>query len=124
MLLHTICADLYELDRLGIRLTSDDVQFVKFIGREIFPGGQLPRPGMIRDYSAKAGFELEREQSLQPHYARTLDRWAENLTAHREEAISAASQEVYNRYLRYLTGCARLFHERKVDVRQFTLVPR
>lgn len=62
-----------------------------------------------------------RVQSLQPHYARTLDCWSEALESHREQAIAIQSQEVYDRYMKYLTGCAKMFRQRQVDVNQFTL---
>lgn len=58
---------------------------------------------------------------MQLHYARTLDIWAANLEAHRDEAIRIQSQEVYDRYMRYLTGCAKLFRQGYTDVNQFTL---
>jgi cyclopropane-fatty-acyl-phospholipid synthase len=60
-------------------------------------------------------------QPLRMHYARTLDTWAGALEAHKDEAIRIQSQEVYDRYMRYLTGCADLFREGYTDVCQFTL---
>ena len=62
-----------------------------------------------------------RVQSLQPHYARTLDLWAASLEAHRDEAIAIQSVQVYDRYMKYLTGCADMFRLGQVDVNQFTL---
>jgi cyclopropane-fatty-acyl-phospholipid synthase len=59
---------------------------------------------------------------VQPHYAKTLDCWAAALEAHKGEAIAIQSEEVYDRYMKYLTGCAKLFRQRQVDVNQFTLV--
>ena len=47
--------------------------------------------------------------------------WAEALQAHRDEAIKVQSEEVYERYMKYLTGCAKLFRARQTDVVQFTL---
>ena len=76
---------------------------------------------MVRQHAAAAGFRVTRVQSLQPHYATTLDHWAEALEAHRDEAIAIQSVEVYDRYMRYLTGCADMFRLRQVDVNQFTL---
>ena len=64
---------------------------------------------------------MTRTQSLQPHYARTLDTWAEALQAHEDEAIAVQSREVYDRYMRYLTGCANGFRAGNIDVNQFTL---
>jgi cyclopropane-fatty-acyl-phospholipid synthase len=40
----------------------------------------------------------------------------------KEDAIAIQSEEVYNRYMKYLTGCAELFREGACDVAQFTLV--
>ena len=54
-------------------------------------------------------------------YKRQLDLWAAALEAHKDEAIAIQSQEVYDRYMKYLTGCARLFRQGQTDVCQFTL---
>jgi cyclopropane-fatty-acyl-phospholipid synthase len=59
-------------------------------------------------------------QSLQPHYAKTLDLWAAALAAHKDEAIAIQSEELYDRYMKYLTGCADLFRDGYTDVHQFT----
>jgi cyclopropane-fatty-acyl-phospholipid synthase len=59
---------------------------------------------------------------LRPHYARTLRIWADALEAKRDRAIAVQSEEVYDRYMHYLTGCARLFELRQAEVNQFTLV--
>ena len=122
MLLHTITAlTLPEMADRGMPLTFDVARFVKFILTEIFPGGRLPSVEKVEEHSTKAGFELTRVQSLQPHYARTLDLWAEALEAHRDEAIAVQSEEVYERYMKYLTGCAKGFRVGYIDVDQFTL---
>jgi cyclopropane-fatty-acyl-phospholipid synthase len=89
---------------------------------DIFPGGQLCTTEMVGELGAAAGFTVARTQSLQPHYARTLRIWADALESHRDEAIELQSEEVYDRYMRYLTGCARTFELRQADVNQFTLV--
>jgi cyclopropane-fatty-acyl-phospholipid synthase len=60
-------------------------------------------------------------QQLQLHYAKTLDIWAASLEARHDEAVEIQSQEVYDRYMKYLTGCAQLFRDDYVDVCQFTL---
>ena len=46
--------------------------------------------------------------------------WAAALEANRDEAIAIQSQEVYDRYMKYLTGCAKLFRQGYTDVDQFT----
>lgn len=122
MLLHTITGiHPRHAHEMGIPLTFELAKFIKFILTEIFPGGRLPTIEMVEEHSQRAGFTLTRRQSLQLHYARTLDIWAANLEAHRDEAIRIQSQEVYDRYMRYLTGCAKLFRQGYTDVNQFTL---
>jgi cyclopropane-fatty-acyl-phospholipid synthase len=99
----------------------DAARFASFIAKEIFPGGHLPTIEAVQTQAGSAGLTLTRTHSLQTHYARTLDIWAQALTAHRDEAIAAQSEEVYDRYLKYLTGCADMFRKRYIDINQFTL---
>ncbi|MGV0800162.1 class I SAM-dependent methyltransferase, partial [Mycolicibacterium elephantis] len=103
-------------------LTMSNVRFIKFIMDEIYPGGRLPLGSMVKDHAVKAGYTIAREQHLQPHYARTLDTWAANLEAKKDEAIAVTSEEVYERFHKYLTGCANLFRDGYTDVCQFTCV--
>ena len=42
-------------------------------------------------------------------------------SARRDEAIAVQSEEVYDRYMKYLTGCADMFRDGYIDVNQFTL---
>jgi len=97
------------------------LKFFKFIMDEIFPGGRLPSVGLVEDHATTAGFTVNRVHPLRLHYARTLDHWSAALEANEEEAVELQSREVYDRYLRYLTGCAELFRDGYTDVCQFTL---
>jgi cyclopropane-fatty-acyl-phospholipid synthase len=89
---------------------------------EIFPGGRLPSVELVEKHATKQGFEVALIQPLRLHYARTLDFWSEALKARKDEAIKIQSQEVYDRYMKYLEGCAETFREGATDVCQFTLV--
>jgi len=122
MLLHTITGmSRQQMTDAGLPLSFAVLRFFWFIATEIFPGGQLPTIEMVEDGATKAGFSLTRNQSLQPHYARTLDLWAAALEAHKQQAIEVQSEEVYARYMKYLTGCANQFRDGYSDVNQFTL---
>lgn len=122
MLLHTITVlNKEQFAETGLPITMDTVRFAKFITTEIFPGGRLPPTSLVEEHSAKVGFTLTRRQSLQQHYAKTLDIWAAALAARRDEAIAIQSEEVYDRYMKYLTGCAENFRAGYIDVNQFTL---
>jgi cyclopropane-fatty-acyl-phospholipid synthase len=122
MLLHTITRlTLAELKERDIPLTMDAARFASFISKEIFPGGHLPTIEAVEEQATAAGFTIARSQSLQLHYARTLETWAQALDAQRDEAAAVQSEEVYQRYLKYLTGCADMFRKGYIDVNQFTL---
>lgn len=122
MLLHTIIKPTdEEFAASGLPLTMKLLHFIKFIMEEIFPGGDLPKFDDVTAHAEKAGFYLQRAHRLREHYARTLDCWAEALRAHREEAIRIQSREVYDRYMKYLTGCADLFRKGYTDICQYTL---
>ena len=122
MLLHTITMlTPAQIVERGLTLSEEQTSFNEFIATEIFPGGQLPAIEMVEFHASKAGFNLTRRQSLQLHYARTLDHWAAALEAHHSEAVEIQSEEVYQRYMRYLTGCARAFRDGYIDINQFTL---
>ena len=54
---------------------------------------------MVTDHAVKAGYNVTREQHLQPHYVKTLDTWAANLEAKKDEAIAITSEQIYERFL-------------------------
>lgn len=123
MLLHTILTYQWQqMPARGITLTMSDIRFARFIGTEIFPGGQLPTEEDIFKFAEPAGFSVEKVQLLREHYERTLNIWAANLVANKEKAIAIQSEEVYDRYMHYLTGCENFFRKGISNVGQFTLV--
>jgi cyclopropane-fatty-acyl-phospholipid synthase len=125
MLLHTIIQpSVDEFAERGLPITMTKLRFMKFIMNEIFPGGDLPSAKTVEEHAQSGGFAVKRVQQLRLHYARTLDDWSVALEARRDEAIAVQSEEVYDRYMKYLTGCAELFRDGYTDVAQFTLAKR
>ncbi len=123
MLLHTILAHTQKnLHERGVPLTMSDIRFMRFIGTEIFPGGQLPAQEDIFKFGEDAGFTVEKVQLLREHYERTLHMWAANLEANKQKAIELQSEEIYDKYMHYLTGCEEFFRKGITNVGQFTLV--
>jgi cyclopropane-fatty-acyl-phospholipid synthase len=106
----------------GIAITMTDLRFMRFIGKEIFPGGQLPSRDDVTLFSRDAGFWLDGFEVLNAHYVRTLQTWAQSLADRRSEAVGFTSEEVYHHYQRYLTGCADFFNRGITEVAQFTFV--
>jgi cyclopropane-fatty-acyl-phospholipid synthase len=106
---------------LGIPIVMSDLKFMRFIAKEIFPGGSIPCDEDIIGLSGDAGFSVQHFETLNPHYVRTLETWAKNLEAAHDEAVTATSEEVYERYMKYLVGCADFFERGISELGQFTL---
>jgi cyclopropane-fatty-acyl-phospholipid synthase len=122
MVLQTIYG--HPLDRwptMGIPITISDLKFMRFVSKEIFPGGEIPSSDDVVEFSEAAGFSVADIDLLTPHYVRTLQTWADALEARRSDAIAVTSEEVYERYMRYLLGCADFFQRGVSEVAQFTL---
>ncbi len=112
----------YDLNRRGKALTFETARFIKFMVTEIFPGGRIPTADMMVEHGRKAGFEVPECLSLRPHYIQTLGIWADALEAHRAQALAITSDEVYQRYMRYLRGCQHYFTDEMLDVNLVTYV--
>ena len=108
---------------MGIPITMTDLRFMRFSANELFPGGSVPGDDDRTGLSTEAGFPVEQKQLLDEHYVRTLDTWAEALEAHHDEAVAATSEEVYQQYIKYLTGCSDLFNQGLGHIRQFIRGP-
>ncbi|MCV7409543.1 SAM-dependent methyltransferase [Mycobacterium florentinum] len=122
MLLHVITGlHMKEVIARGMPVTIGAAKFVRFVVTEIFPGGRLPMIETVEEHSTKVGFNVARVQSLQLDFAKTLDFWAEALEARKDEAIAIQSEEVYERYMKFLTGTADTFRVGYIDCNQFTL---
>lgn len=114
MLLHTIT--------LGKPSKSFSfLRFVHFMSYKIFPGGDVPPPERVFEMARAGGFELVHLESLRPHYARTLDCWAENLQKNQVRAHEVAGEETCKIYTKYLTDCAKFFRSGEVNVYQYRL---
>ncbi len=122
MLLHTITRlTLDEVKERGIPLSMDAARFAMFIATEIFRGGQLPTIGAVEQHATAAA---SRSHASSRCSSTTRGRWTHGRgrwMARRDEAIAIQSEEVYDRYMRYLTGCADMFRKGYIDVNQFTL---
>jgi cyclopropane-fatty-acyl-phospholipid synthase len=122
MMLHSITGlHVKQVMERGLPLTMEMAKFMRFIVTDIFPGGRLPMIEAVEEHATKVGFNVTRVQSLQSDFVKTLDLWAGALEARRDEAIAIQSEEVYEMYMKYLTGCAKVFRMGYVDCNQFTL---
>ena len=122
MMVHSITSfTLPEMVERGVPIKFSTARFIKFVLTEIFPGGRLPTIEKVEAHSMKAGFKLTHVQSLQSDFAKTLDMWADVLEFRKDEAIDIQSEEVYERYMKFLRGTAEGFRIGFIDINQFTL---
>jgi cyclopropane-fatty-acyl-phospholipid synthase len=90
-----------------------------FIGKYIFPGGELVHISYVLREMAQAGLEMVDTENLRPHYARTLWAWSDGLEARLDEARqilastldSQSADRVLRAYRLYLAGCAMGFEQ-------------
>jgi cyclopropane-fatty-acyl-phospholipid synthase len=106
----------YDLNARGKKITFETARFIKFILTEIFPGGRLPSTEMMVEHGEKAGFVVPEPLSLRPSYIKTLHIWGDALEANKAKAIEIQSEEVYERYMKYLRGCEYYFADEMLDV--------
>ncbi|MDD7814510.1 cyclopropane mycolic acid synthase family methyltransferase [Mycobacterium sp. CSUR Q5927] len=122
MLLHSIVVpSLEESQQMGLKRTMSLLRFINFIRKEIYPGGRLPLVTIVDEHATRCGFEITRHHRIGSNYVRTLDTWAKALEAHKAEAIELKGEEMYETFLKYLTGCRELFRDGYTDVCQFTM---
>lgn len=79
---------------------------------------------VVDEYATGAGFQITRHHRIGSNYVRTLDTWAKGLEAHKDEAIELKGQQMYETFMKYLTGCRELFRDGYTDVCQFTMEKR
>jgi len=100
------------------RLTSGPAASDTFIGRFVFPDGELHPLSDLLGEMHDAGLEVRDVESLREHYALTLRRWVRNLTAARDAAIREASPEIERIWRLYLSGSASAFSNGEISVFQ------
>lgn len=122
MLLHSIVVPSEaEAERMGLKRTMSLMRFISFIRKEIYPGGRLPMISVVDEHATRCGFEITCHHMIGSNYVRTLDTWATALQAHRDDAIELKGEQMYDTFVKYLTGCRELFRDGYTDVCQFTM---
>jgi cyclopropane-fatty-acyl-phospholipid synthase len=89
-----------------------------FIGKYVFPHGELPHLHVAVREMSGAGFEVADVESLRPHYARTLAHWSRRLESQLERAAALVSDRTLRVWRAYLAGCSYGFQQGWVSVYQ------
>jgi cyclopropane-fatty-acyl-phospholipid synthase len=106
-------------------ITSSDVEnravgfgAGEFIGRYVFPKGELPHLHRVVHDMSTQDFEVHDVECLRPHYAKTLGFWSDNFERRYAEAVAASSERTARIWRIYLAGCAHAFEERWISIYQ------
>ncbi|MDD1016201.1 C17 cyclopropane fatty acid synthase CfaB [Pseudomonas rubra] len=93
-----------------------------FIGRYVFPHGELPHLSMISAYISEAGLEIVDVESLRLHYARTLEHWSNRLEAQLDKAGKLVPEKALRIWRLYLAGCSYAFAKGWINLHQILAV--
>ncbi len=89
-----------------------------FIGRYVFPDGELIDVGQVVLALEVAGFEVRDVESLREHYARTLRAWVRNLQEHWEAAVGEVGVRRARVWQLYMAASANGFDDGGISVHQ------
>lgn len=89
-----------------------------FVGRYVFPDGELMDVGDTVLAMERAGFEVRDVESLREHYAKTLRVWVANLEARWDDAVAAADEARARIWRLYMAGSAVGFTDGGVNLHQ------
>ncbi|KFE55422.1 C17 cyclopropane fatty acid synthase CfaB [Pseudomonas syringae] len=94
----------------------------EFIGRYVFPNGELPHVSRISAEISEAGLEVVDVESLRMHYAKTLEHWSSRLETHLEQAAAMVPEQTLRIWRLYLAGCAYAFAHGWINLHQILAV--
>jgi cyclopropane-fatty-acyl-phospholipid synthase len=84
------------------RHTNKPVHTGAFIDRYVFPDGELTGSGHITTIVQDTGLEVQHEENIRVHYAKTLEGWCRNLVENWDacvEEVGAATARVWGLYM-------------------------
>jgi len=94
----------------------------EFIGRYVFPHGELPHLATMTTQLSDAGLEVVDVENLRLHYARTLEHWSARLEAQLEQAGQLVPEQALRIWRLYLAGCAYGFARGWMSLHQILAV--
>ena len=89
-----------------------------FIGRYVFPDGELIDVGKVVLSMEEAGFEVRDVESLREHYAKTLRAWVGNLHEHWDAAVADVGIRRARVWQLYMAASANGFEDGGISIHQ------
>jgi cyclopropane-fatty-acyl-phospholipid synthase len=89
-----------------------------FTDRYVFPDGELAAPGRLVTEVHDAGFEVQHEENLRMHYAKTLQGWCENLQDNWDECVDEVGEGRARVWGLYMAGSRVAFELNNLQLHQ------
>jgi cyclopropane-fatty-acyl-phospholipid synthase len=89
-----------------------------FIGRYVFPDGELHEIGSVVSAMQQQAFEVRDVHSLREHYALTLRAWVANLETHWDRAVELVGAGRARVWRLYMAGSALNFEAARTSIHQ------
>jgi cyclopropane-fatty-acyl-phospholipid synthase len=89
-----------------------------FIGRYVFPDGELIDVGQVVLSMEEAGFEVRDVESLREHYAKTLRAWVANLQEQWDAAVAEVGVRRARVWQLYMAASANGFEDGGISIHQ------
>ncbi|NOX21849.1 MAG: methyltransferase domain-containing protein [Actinobacteria bacterium] len=93
-----------------------------FIGRYVFPDGELHEVGSSISALQEHGLDVRHMENLREHYALTLRQWVANLEANWDEAVAEVGEGRAKVWRMYMAGSAVGFEDNGIHVDQVLAV--
>ena len=92
-----------------------------WIRKYIFPGAYLPSASQLTRATERANLWVTDVENLRLHYAKTLSRWYERFSRHREEIAKIYDERFCRMWELYLLGCETVFRVQGITVLQLQI---
>jgi cyclopropane-fatty-acyl-phospholipid synthase len=89
-----------------------------FIDRYVFPDGELTGSGRIITEVQDAGLEVQHEENLRVHYAKTLAGWNRNLVDNWDECVAEVGEATARVWGLYMAGSRMGFLTNEIQLHQ------
>ena len=90
----------------------------EFIGKYVFPDGELPHIGRVLSAMQDGGLEALDVENLRRHYAQTCVLWADNFEKNTAHIKTLVDDRRYRIWRIYLAGCAHAFAHDWISINQ------
>jgi cyclopropane-fatty-acyl-phospholipid synthase len=103
------------------RATTAPVRESSFVGKYVFPGGQLVTLPQVVAAAEAQGFEVRDVENLREHYELTLRCWVEGLRRNADALLRLVPKTTYRIWLLYTAGSAAAFRRGAIGLYQVLL---